>query len=71
MMIGVLECNFTSLAQTVFLAKNLHDDPFEDEYMQTVRRMDRKALSKIKKLDDDTFLLNLNRNIDDITGKFF
>ena len=45
------------------------NDPFDDVYVQTILRMDRKLVTKLPILDDDIFLFNLNHSIDDMTGK--
>ncbi|CAF1402853.1 unnamed protein product [Rotaria sordida] len=66
--VGIVECHFTSpsLAENIFLPKDIRSDPYEDNYVQTIFRMNKKELMAIPKLDDDVFLYNLERNIDDI-----
>ncbi|CAF1584554.1 unnamed protein product [Rotaria magnacalcarata] len=58
----------SSLAENVFLPKESSSDPYEDLYVQTIFQMNKKELMQIPKLDDEVFLFNLERNIDDMTG---
>ncbi len=68
----VVECTLTlSLTQNVFPTKGDSFDPFEDEYVRKVLRMDRKSATKMPILDDDTFMYNLNHSIYDMIGKYF
>ncbi|CAF4604140.1 unnamed protein product [Rotaria socialis] len=58
----------SSLAENVFLPKESSSDPYENRYVQTIFRMNKKELMQIPKLDDEVFLFNLERNIDDMTS---
>jgi hypothetical protein len=71
---GVVTCDFTSslMTQDGFLTKDFRLDPFENSYLQTVLRMDKKALMEIPILDDDTFLSRLNQSDGSRTkGEFY
>ncbi|CAF1181434.1 unnamed protein product [Didymodactylos carnosus] len=53
-----------SLAENIFLS----NDPYNDRYIQTIVRMDRKQLKSIRIMDENEFITYLNSGNDTLNG---
>ncbi|CAF0954722.1 unnamed protein product [Didymodactylos carnosus] len=56
------------MAVHVFLPAYTSINPFSDLYTKTIFRMDKTFLMRIPKLDDNEFMLNLARGVDNMPG---
>ena len=70
---GIVNCNLepSSLLENNRWRSDYHLDPYDDVYLQTILRMDRRDVLKIPILSDDAFLSQFNELGNNTNGEFF